>query len=154
MKIVENTDEKLVLSSRPWAFATLAWMCGLGMIVQGVFEPIDDAEGRWMLMVWVANGLLLCWLAWRYLPFITVEFNRARGQMLHQSHRLISPGWFKLDLDQIQRARLEAQWSDDARTTRVVLEIDGDVVPLEYATGTRDHDDVVEAINEWLTRPT
>ncbi|MEM9045606.1 MAG: hypothetical protein AAGC81_13015 [Pseudomonadota bacterium] len=153
MKIVENTDEKLVLSSRPWVFAGMIWLAGFGLIANGVFALGEDMDTLWMRASCAAMGLVLCGLAWRYIPFITVEFDRARGQMLHQSHRLIRPGWFKLDLDRIKRARLEAQWSDSSRTTRLVLEIEGDVVPLEYGGGAKSHYEIVEAINEWLTRP-
>ncbi|MEM8790324.1 MAG: hypothetical protein AAGE80_01805 [Pseudomonadota bacterium] len=153
MKIVENTDEKLVLSSRPWFLAGFVWLGGLGLLGNGIFAWGEDMDTIGMRLFSCAIGLIFCWIAWRFMPFITVEFNRARGQMLHQSHRPVRPGWFKLDLDRIKRARLEANWGDTARMTRVVLEIEDDVVPLEYGYGSRDHDDVVDAINEWLTRP-
>ncbi|MEM9098840.1 MAG: hypothetical protein AAGC79_09975 [Pseudomonadota bacterium] len=151
MKIIENTDDKLLLSSRPWLFVGVIWLGGIGMISNAVFAMGGDTVA--MRLLAMAIGLGICWLAWRYIPFITVEFNRPRGQMLHQSHRLVYPGWFKLDLNRIQRARLEAQWSGSSRTTRLVLEIEGDVVPLEYGGKAKAHYDVVEAINEWLTRP-
>ncbi|MEM6933336.1 MAG: hypothetical protein AAF526_07055, partial [Pseudomonadota bacterium] len=151
MKIVENTDEKLVLVSRPWFLAGFVWCMGLFMLANGVFGLGDDTDGIGMRLLAVGIGCGACWIAWQFLPFVSVVFDRARGQLLHRSHRPVRPGWFILDLDRIYRARLEADWGGKSgRTTRVVLEIKDDIVPLEYGFGSRDDDDVVDAINEWL----
>ncbi|MEM7671198.1 MAG: hypothetical protein AAF317_19090 [Pseudomonadota bacterium] len=154
MKIVENTDEKLVLVSRPWFMAGFLWFIGIYSIATGVFALGEDMDSGWMRLIALGIGAGACWLAWQFLPFVSAEFNRGRGKLLHRSHRLVSPGSFVLDLDRIQRARLQAEWNGGSgRMTRVVLEIEGDIVPLDYGFGSRDHDDIVEAINEWLTRP-
>ena len=154
MKIVENTDQKLVLASRPWFVAGFVWFMGLLMIANGIFGLGDDMDTIGTRIFAGCVGLGACWIAWQFLPFISVEFDRNRGQLLHRSHRLLRPGCFVLNLDQIHRARLEASWGgNSSRMTRVVLEIDHDIVPLEYGYGSREDNHVGDAINEWLTRP-
>ncbi|MBY8976203.1 hypothetical protein KHP62_10320 [Rhodobacteraceae bacterium NNCM2] len=152
MKIVENTDQRLVIADRPVFLAGMVWLMGGVSLFAAVFET-GEVEGVWTRLLVGGIGLGACWLAWAFMPCITVTFDRARGAMVHQSHRMLRPGWFTLDLDRILRARLEANWSENTRLTRVVLEIDGDVVPLEYGFGSARRDEIAEAINEWLTRP-
>ncbi|MEM7178724.1 MAG: hypothetical protein AAF503_13590 [Pseudomonadota bacterium] len=152
MKIVENTDQRLVIVDRPWLLGGFVWAMGGACLVAALFGT-GDAGGFWPRLFVAGLGLGACWVAWSYLPFLTITFDRSRNAMLHQSHRLFRPGAFTMDFDRIHRARLEATWSDSARLTRVVLEIDGEIVPLEYGFGSADRDHIVEAINEWLTRP-
>ncbi|MEM6904526.1 MAG: hypothetical protein AAF568_01415 [Pseudomonadota bacterium] len=153
MKIVEQTADRLVLVSRPWIAAVMVWGSGVFLLLGGVFAPGDVSF--WQRLFLIAAGMGLGWIAWRYFAFATIRFDRTSGQMYHEVHRLMAGKSWTLPLASIHGARLEAGYGDDggAGGTRVVLETERGIWPLESAYRPRRHDDVVTAILTWLSEP-
>lgn len=151
MKVVENTDRRLVIEHRPWFFAGMLWLMGLVALCAALAGT--GTEGLAERVLVLALGLGTCLAAWYWFAFLRITFDRERGQVEHLARRPFGSQWKYLDIGRIRRARLEATWEDSARMTRLVLDTEDGPAQLEYGYTSADRTRLEDTVNEWLTRP-
>lgn len=152
MKIVENTDRRLVIEHRPWFIAGMIWAMGLAALYAAVTGNGMDSLAEHLLVA--ALGVGVTSVAWYWFAFLRITFDRDTGQVEHRSLRPIGSRSKFLDLAKVNGARIEASWSDEgARLTRLVLDTEDGVAALEYGYGGGGRTALETAVNEWLTRP-
>ena len=151
MKIVENTDRRLVIEHRPWVLAGIIWALGLAALYGAITGKQINSLAEHVLVA--ALGVGVTWAAWYWFAFLRITFDRDTGQVEHRSLRPIGSRSKFLDLARITGARIEANWSDGARLTRLVLDTEDGIAALEYGYGSGDRAMLETAVNEWLTRP-
>lgn len=152
MKIVENTDRRLVIEHRPWILAGLIWAMGLAALYGAITGKQISSLGEHLLVA--ALGIGVTWAAWYWFAFLRITFDRDAGQVEHRSLRPIGSRSKFLDLVRVRGARIEASWTDEgARLTRLVLDTEDGIAALEYGYGSGDRAALETAVNEWLTRP-
>jgi hypothetical protein len=152
MKIVENTDRRLVIEHRPWVLAGIIWAMGLAALYGAITGKQINSLTEHVLVA--ALGVGVTWAAWYWFAFLRITFDRDTGQVEHWSLRPIGSRSKFLDLARITRARIEANWSDGGvRLARLVLDTEDGIAALEYGYGTGDRAMLETAVNEWLTRP-
>ncbi len=150
MKIVENTDRRLVIVHRPWIMAGLIWLMGLAALYGAITGKQIHSTAEHILVA--ALGIGVTFAAWYWFAFLRITFDRDTGQVEHRSLRPFGSRSKFIDLAKVNGARIEAQWRDNVRLTRLVLETEDGVAALEYGYSSTDRA-VESAINEWLTRP-
>ena len=151
MKIVENTDRRLVIVHRPWIMAGLIWAMGLAALYGAVTGKQINSTAEHVLVA--ALGIGVSFAAWYWFAFLRITFDRDTGQVEHRSLRPFGSRSKFLDLDRVRGAKIEAQWSENARLTRLALDTEDGVAALEYGYGSGDRATLETAVNEWLTRP-
>lgn len=151
MKIVENTDRRLVIRHRPWLLAGATWAMGLAALYGAATGKQIGSLAEHLLVA--ALGIGVTWAAWYWFAFLRITFDRDSGRVEHRSLRPLGSRSKFLDLSGVRGARIEAQWSDGARLTRLVLDTEDGVAALEYGYGSGDRAALETAVNEWLTRP-
>jgi hypothetical protein len=152
MKIVENTDRRLVIEHRPWFLAGMIWAMGLAAVYAAVTGKGMRGPGEHLLVA--ALGVGVVWVAWYWFAFLRITFDRDTGQVEHRSLRLIGSRSKFLDLTKVRGARIEGNRSDEgARLTRLVLDTEDGTAALEYGYGSGDRAAQETAVNEWLSRP-
>ncbi|MHA1537668.1 MAG: hypothetical protein ACTSUD_08940 [Alphaproteobacteria bacterium] len=151
MKIVENTDRRLVIVHRPWVMAGLIWTMGLAALYGAITGKQIHSLAEHVLVA--ALGLGVTFAAWYWFAFLRITFDRDTGQVEHRALRPFGTRRKFLDLDRVRGARIEANWSENARLTRLALDTEDGVAALEYGFGSGDRAALETAINEWLTRP-
>ncbi len=150
MKIVDNTDRRLVIVHRPWVMAGLIWIMGLAALYGAITGKQIDSLAEHILVA--ALGIGVTFAAWYWFAFLRINFDRDKGQVEHRALRPFGSRSKFIDLAKVNGARIEAQWRDNVRLTRLVLETEDGVAALEYGYSSTDRA-VESAINEWLTRP-
>ena len=139
----------------------------LEVVVVSPARPIFTGSAK-HLSIMAANGSLGIWprhtdlvaalgvgvtfAAWYWFAFLRITFDRDTGQVEHRSLRPFGSRSKFIDLAKVNGARIEAQWSDGVRLTRLALDTEDGVAALEYGYSSTDRA-VESAINEWLTRP-
>jgi hypothetical protein len=152
MKIIENTDRRLVIEHRPWVLAGIIWAMGLAALYGAITGKQINSLAEHVLVA--ALGVGVTWAAWYWFAFLRITFDRDTGQVEHRSLRPIGSRSKFLDLARITGARIEANWSDGGvRLARLVLDTEDGIAALEYGYGTGDRAMLETAVNEWLTRP-
>lgn len=151
MKIVENTDRRLVIEHRPWVMAGLIWAMGLAALYGAVTGKQIGSLAEHLLVA--ALGVGVSFAAWYWFAFLRITFDRDAGRVEHRALRPFGSRSKFLDLDRVRGAKVEAQWSENARLTRLVLDTEDGVAALEYGYGSGDRSALETAVNEWLTRP-
>ncbi len=151
MKIVENTDRRLVIVHRPWVMAGIVWALGLAALYGAVTGKQIGSTAEHVLVA--ALGIGVTFAAWYWFAFLRITFDRDTGQVEHRSLRPFSSRSKFLDLAKVRGARIQAQWHENARMTRLALDTEDGVAALEYGYGSADREALEAAVNEWLTRP-
>ncbi len=151
MKIVENTDRRLVIEHRPWVTAGIVWALGLTTLYRAITGKQIDSLTEHILVA--ALGVGVTFAAWYWFAFLRITFDRDAGQVEHRSLRPFGSRSRFIDLAKVGGARLEAKWSNRVRLTRLALDTDDGVAALEYGYGSADRTALENAVNEWLTRP-
>lgn len=152
MKIIENSDRRLVIEHRPWAMAGFIWVMGLVALYSGVTGVDMDSLAERLLVLALGAGAIF--VAWYFFAFLRITFDRDRGTVEHCSLRPFGSRSKVLDLARVKGARVEANWnSDGARLTRLALDTEDGRAQLEYGYGSGDRRALEDAVNEWLTRP-
>ncbi len=151
MKIVENTDRRLVIVHRPWVMAGLIWIMGLAALYGAITGKQIDSLAEHILVA--ALGVAVTFAAWYWFAFLRITFDRDAGQVEHRSLRPFGSRSKFIDLAKVNGARLEANWSNRVRLTRLALDTEDGVAALEYGYGSADRTALESAVNEWLTRP-
>lgn len=149
MKIVENTQDRLVIVDRPWLM-TLA----SGAIVAGLLVGVADADNGPALRLFILACLVgLIWLLWAKVPFQRYTFDRQADWLSRERWHLWQYRRDGMAISRIEAIRQEAQWFENARATRLVLVVDGAPAALSESFGGGSLDEIETAIREWLTRP-
>jgi hypothetical protein len=151
MKIVENTDRRLVIEHRPWVTAGLVWVMGLAALYGAITGKQIDSLAEHVLVA--ALGIGVTFAAWYWFAFLRITFDRDTGQVEHRALRPFGSRSRFIDLAKVRGARLEANWSENIRLTRLALDTEDGVAALEYGYGSADRTALENAVNEWLTRP-
>ena len=151
MKIVENTDRRLVIVHRPWVVAGLIWAMGLAALYGAVTGKQIGSLAEHLLVA--ALGVGVTFAAWYWFAFLRITFDRDTGQVEHRSLRPFGSRSKFVNLTKVRGARIEANWSEGTRLTRLVLDTEDGRAELEYGYGSGDRRALETAVNEWLTRP-
>lgn len=151
MRIAEHTDRRLVLEHRPWLLAVLAWGLGIAAVAGALFSADYDSLAERALVFAIGCGTLF--LAWRFFAFLRIVFDRESGWIEHRRLRPFGSGSKFLALSKVEGARIEANWSDGARLTRLILETEDGPAPLEFGYDSQNRQEIEQTINDWLTRP-
>ena len=85
MKIVENTDRRLVIEHRPWVKAGIVWALGLTTLYRAITGTQIDSLGEHILAA--ALGVGVTYAAWRWFAFLRITFDRDTGQVEHRALR-------------------------------------------------------------------
>jgi hypothetical protein len=151
MKIVENTDRRLVIVHRPWAIAGFVWAMGLVTLYGAISGRQTGSLAVHALVT--ALGVGVTFAAWYWFAFLRITFDRDTGQVEHRAIRPFGSRSRFIDLDRVRGARIEAEWSEHARLTRLALDTEDGIAALEYGFAAGDRRALETAVNEWLTRP-
>lgn len=152
MKIIENTEDRLVIEHKPWFLAGITCVMGAVALFAAITVRGIGSVAEHFLVAALGVGAL--WVAWYFFAFLRITFDRARGHVRHRSIRPMGSRSKHIDLGRVMGARVEANWNGDgARLTRLTLETVDGPIPLEYGYGAADRRELETAINEWLTRP-
>ena len=153
MQVLTNTHEKLVLKVRYTLLAGLSWFSAV-MLVYGMINKWAelDSFSKWGL---VATCLAFTAITIFFLRPSIFEFDRSAN-----AFRWTKPGLFKshhgeTPLDRIKRVRVDADYVDDTKGYRVLVETQGEKVPLQHCYTTSaasDHQWIVDLIRAWLAR--
>jgi hypothetical protein len=100
-----------------------------------------------------ALGVGVTFAAWYWFAFLRITFDRDTGQVEHRSLRPFGSRSKFIDLAKVDGARIQAEWHENARMTRLVLVTEDGPAVLEYGFGGGDRTALEAAVNEWLTRP-
>ncbi len=151
MKIVENTDRRLVIEHRPWVIAGLVWVMGLAALYGAITGKQIDSLAEHILVATLGIGVTFA--AWYWFAFLRITFDRDTGQVEHRALRPFGSRSRFIDLAKVRGARLEANWSENIRLTRLALDTEDGVAALEYGYGSADRTALENAVTEGLTRP-
>ena len=149
MKIAENTDDRLVLVDRTWLIAGVVWLMGLVALYSAVTGADMDGWGERLLVLCL--GLGACSIAWWFMGFLTITFDRPAGKMVREIHRIGRTSRTEISLATIERARLQAERGESgSRMERLALETADGPVPLELGFSGFGRERFETAINHWL----
>ncbi|MEM8788612.1 MAG: hypothetical protein AAGE76_10145 [Pseudomonadota bacterium] len=152
MQVLTNTDDRLVIVHRPWAFGGLLVGAGLCMWVIAVWAPAEVDRLQQVLVAGCGTGLLAC--AWVFTPFTRTEFDRPRSSVTHTEIRLTGRRVQRFDLSDVLNAQVQSERpGEGGRLVRLSLRLRGGVLPLERISGPDDRRQVERLINEWLVQP-
>ena len=150
MKIVENTDRRLVIVHRPWVMAGIVWTLGLAALFGAVTGKQIGSTAEHVLVA--ALGIGVSFAAWYWFAFLRITFDRDKGQVEHRSLRPFGSRSKFIDLAKVREARIEMDWSNRVHLSRLALDTEDGMAALEHGYGSADRG-LARAINEWLTRP-
>ncbi|MEM6636931.1 MAG: hypothetical protein AAF667_13690 [Pseudomonadota bacterium] len=147
MKVVENSQERLVIEDRPWFMWLFLPPMGAGAVITAVAGQYES-WGETLLVLALGSGVL--WVAWKFAPFQRITFDRPSGRLVHRVSRLNGSFSWDKSLAEIERAIDGSYWVDGARLERVVLMTSSGRYPLESGFTGLSRAKVIEAINDWL----
>jgi len=150
MKIVENTDRRLVIVHRPWVMAGIMWTLGLAPLLAAMTGMQIGNLAEHVLAV--ALGIAMSGAAWYWFAFLRITFDRDTGQIEHQTLRPFRTRSRFLDLATVREARIEMDWSKRVHLSWLALDTEDGMAALEHGFGSADRG-LARAINEWLKRP-
>lgn len=153
MQVLTNTHEKLVLEVRYTILAGASWFSAV-MLVYGMVNKWAELgdPGKWGLG---ATCLAFTAAAIYFLRPSIFEFDRNANYF-----RWTKPGLFKshhgeTPLDRIKRVRVDADYVDNSKGYRVLVETQSEKVPLQHcytSSVASDHQQIVDLIRAWLAR--
>ena len=152
MKIVENTDRRLVIVHRPWFIAGFMWLMGFTALYGAITGKQIGSLGEYVLVA--ALGVGVTFAAWYWFAFLRITFDRDTGQVEHRSLRPICSRSKFIDLARVNGASIESNRnSDGGLMTRLVLDTEDGPAVLVYGFAGTDRAALEQqAVNEWLTR--
>ena len=150
MKIVENTDRRLVIVHRPWVMAGIMWTLGLAPLLRAAAGMQIGNLAEHVLAL--ALGIAMSCAAWYWFAFLRITFDRDTGQVEHRTLRPLRARSRFLDLTKVREARIEMDWSNRVHLSWLALDTEDGMAALEHGFGSADRG-LARAINEWLTRP-
>ena len=152
MKIVENTDWRLVIVHRPWVVAGIVWAMGLAALYGAITGKQIGGLAEHILVASLGVGVTFA--AWYWFAFLRITFDRDAGTVERRALRPFGSRSKFLQLDRVMGAAIEAHWDGEgSRMTRLALDTKDGRAQLEYGYGPADRTALETAVNEWLTRP-
>lgn len=148
MRIMENTPDRLVIVDKPIFTAALLWIGGAALL----FVSFSLIGGPFDLLpiISAACGFFLVFLAWRCLPFITVEFDRTSARITRRFKRINGTKEDHLPLAEARRAGFLQTLFGTGGLRRVALNPSEKPFHLEYGLIGLDRRNLVVEINRWL----
>ena len=147
MRVVHDTEDKLVIEDRPWFLAGFVWFMGLAAI-SVVLTGQTRGPGEVILLL--ALGIGVAMIAWHFMPFQRFEFDRPGGTFTRTIARVTGKKLEKRALATIRQAASQGSRSDGARMERVALLTDDGPYPLEFGYSGSSRTHIIGAINDWL----
>ena len=95
-------------------------------------------------------GFGMLWIAHQLFPYQRLTFNKKTGLFTRVVARLNGRKITSHALSNIERAAIEAQWSEGTRMERLALVINGEKHPLEFGFYGTSRGGLVKKINTWL----
>jgi hypothetical protein len=153
VRIITNTQERLVLYVRHTVMAGICWGCAV-ILMYGIANKWAelDLPAAWAMSL---TALGFASIAIYFLRPSVFDFDRTSNRF-----RWTRPGLFRsrhdeVRLDSIKRVRVDTIDSDGHDAHRVVVETGGRTVPLQhmYWTGNSgEYQHIVGLIRTWLAR--
>ncbi len=147
MRVIHETDENLVIEDRPWFLAGVVWFLGLAAMLAAL---TGQMRGTGETILVLALGLGAAAIAWHFMPFQRLDFDRSSGTFTRTIARVTGKKQETRPLATIQQAASQGSWSEGARMERVALLTDDGLYPLEYGYSGSSRAEVIRAINDWL----
>ena len=148
MRITHESHERLLIEDRPWFVAGMIWFLGLAAI-SAVLTGQMDSIGEALLVL--ALGIGATAIAWHFLPFQRLEFDRTNNTFTRTIARVTGSKTEVRPLGTIRRAASQSDWSEGGtRMERVALLTDDGTYPLEFGYTGASRSEVIQAINAWL----
>ena len=148
MKVDQKSRDRLVIVSRPWALTIGTSILGAAPIVAAFTDP--EIESLAMRAFLLLLGLGVTAVAWRLMPFLTLDLDRRAGTVRVTHHRITGNSSFLLALDQIEDAMHLSSWSDSTRMERLALRTKDGPLPLEFGYFSTSRAPIIREINDWL----
>lgn len=151
MRIVEQSDERLVIEHRPWLLAGMLWAMGLAALYAGITGQNMRSTAEHLLVL--ALGIGTTFAAWYWFAFLRITFDRGQGTVEHRSLRPFGSRSKYLDLAKVQQARVQLSRSESGGLLRrLVLDTPDGVAALEYGFASGDRAALAAEVNAWLER--
>lgn len=148
MKIESETEDRLVVISHPWVVTVGTGVLGAAPILAAIVDPGSDTVTFRLFLFAIGAGAL--WLGWKYMPFLTVVFDRPSDQVSVTHHRVTGNRTYALALREVSKAMHQAQWSEGTRMERLALKMRDGQIPLEFGYVDTPRQPIADRINAWL----
>ena len=147
MKIVETSPDRLILEDRPRFLAGFVWVMSAACLLAVVTGKTDwPAETLLVIGLGFGGG----WIAHRFFPYQRLIFDRRAERFTRVVARITGRTVTTLPLPEIERAAVQAQWSEGTRMERLALVAGGERLPLEFGFYGASRDGLAKDINAWL----
>lgn len=147
MKVASTSYEHLTVESTPWFVTGTTWLLGLAALLGAFFT--DDMGFAERLLVF-ALGAGICAVAWKLMPFISLDFDRPDGTLVVTHARVTGTKQTKYALSDIERTMVQIDNTDSAGLERLALKTADGVIPIEFGYFSTPRKDVMAEINAWL----
>jgi len=149
MRIAVTTPDRLVVVSRPWVFTVGTTVLGAAPIVIALIKPESSGPETRIFLALLGAGIIF--IAWKWMPLLTLDFDRSTGEVLLTEHRFTGNRTRAYELALVEKAMHQSSFSDNTRLERLALRIDGRPVAMEYAYVSDGRAKIAREINDWLT---
>lgn len=147
MEVTAKSPDHLTVESRPWFVTGVTWLLGLAAILGAVFgDDMGFVERCFVL----ALGFGICAVAWRLMPFTSLDFDRADGTLTVTHARVTGATQSKYALTDIVRTLVQTDRTDSADLERLVLKTNEGITPVEFGFFSTPRQDIMQEINVWL----
>jgi len=157
MQVSHKSYARLVLWDRPIFFTFLvgsmsATLCTLSLLNLDDLTPFERGIGG-------AIGLGLVWVLWAKMPFQRFIFDRETGLIYRTRWKLGVRFDDCMSLHRITNVRQRADRLGDSGPTYVItIEYESqnggiETARLSASSTANRHDETIETLNEWLSRP-
>ena len=147
MKIANTSYDHLTVESRPWFITGATWLLGLAALLGAFFE--DDMGIAERLLVF-ALGVGVCAVAWRLMPFTSLDFDRTNGTLVVTHAHVTGAKQTEYALADIERTLVLIDNTDSAGLERLALKTTEGVKPIEFGYFNTPRKPVMAEINAWL----
>lgn len=145
MKVVENTDARLVVADEPWAMYLI--LIGVMVAGAGLFRETNSVFAG-LLGLAIISGA--AWLLWSRFPFRRYVFDLDAGSLTRRESRLGLRRSHRMDLSRIRGVQQEVDRVELQAVSRLVLLTEDGPEPLTHSFTAADLSPVETAIRDWL----
>lgn len=155
MKVVHRSDQLLVIEDRPWFIGIV--MIGMTLVfVFGSMTLVSAGEVLGGLMMLLVGGGVPLLIAALMVRRVRLTFDRGQGLVTRTSRSVRSLTRQDYALDRLEIAQLGISTDSEGTTYRTELRLKAplETVPFTtYYTNGRRPEQMVRAVNDWLTTP-